>query len=458
MPRGSDEKYENLFLALHEQGASLEKVNSFPISLTLDTASVCQLHCPFCVHAKPSPTSPFSVLGWELFSSVLDELGPYLFHVDLSNWGEPLLNKRLLDMISCLKRHGIKVRLSTNLSLPLNQDFLEAFIRTQPDYVVISIDGMSQKTYETYRVAGDFQLAMSNLERLARLRRQLKAEKPRLVWQYLVFSFNQHELSIALQHAKKIRVEFHPSAPYINLDQHPEWLSSQPRFVREKYHTEEKAHGPGPPSQFEKTGPLMAESNPSTVIGIDAPRKAANNEGQAELSFPNHKVRLLQLRHDPCDWLYLKACINADGSLSPCCGLYPGEPDWGQVGQMAFHKLWNSNFLREARATLSGKAPAAPTRLVCASCPVPEIQQDGHDILLDALLDAPPCYRPMAQSALRRFSRQNRLTRQSLRAAGRILSYIPYSYRDLLKQRLRYSIDSDEFRRVLSAISKFVSR
>ena len=192
MSTNINKRYENLFLALNEQEGYKRRVESYPISLTLDAASICQLKCPFCIHGMASPIRPYSTLDWDLFKSLIDELGPYLFHVDLDNWGEPFLNKRLLDMIAYLKSNAIRVRLSTNISLPLAEEFLEQFVRCQPDYMIISIDGFSQETYEIYRVQGDFRLAMSNLETLARLRHKLKLEKPRLVWQFLVFSFNEH--------------------------------------------------------------------------------------------------------------------------------------------------------------------------------------------------------------------------------------------------------------------------
>jgi hypothetical protein len=34
----------------------------------------------------------------ELFKKIMDECGPYLWEVDLYNWGEPFLNRKLFDM------------------------------------------------------------------------------------------------------------------------------------------------------------------------------------------------------------------------------------------------------------------------------------------------------------------------------------------------------------------------
>jgi MoaA/NifB/PqqE/SkfB family radical SAM enzyme len=458
MSKVIERRYENLFRALEEQQAYKQRVESYPVCLTLDAASVCQLKCPFCIHGMTSPIRPYTALDWDLFKSLIDELAPYLFHVDLDNWGEPFLNKRLLDMIAYLKNHAIRVRLSTNISLPLTDEFLEEFIRCQPDYVIISIDGFSQETYETYRVQGDFRLAMSNLETLARLKQKLKLEKPRLVWQFLVFSFNEQELPKAYQHAQEIGVDFRPSAPYVDLNRHPDWLPSQDRYVRESYKSE-KAAQEKQPARYAEIAQLSGEKNnlarvidedslPGTAVLGDIGHSGASPAGSSVPSSERY----------PCDWLYLKACINADGSLSSCCGRYPGDPNWGELGQGAFHRLWNNSCLQEARRCLTEVEEEYPSEIICARCPLPEIQQVSSSVLLDALLDAPRQYRKQAKAKLYRFSRSIRMERQSLRLAGRMLRAIPYPYRSSLKQRLRYGMEQGALREAMGALFKLFPR
>ena len=390
-------------------------------------------------------------MDWDLFQSIIEESGPYLFQVDLFNWGEPLLNKKLLDMIALLRNYDINIRLSTSLALPLSEEFLEGLIVSGIHYVIISIDGMSPETYETYRVDGDFHLAMSNMEKLAQLKRQLKVDKPRLEWQYLVFSFNEQELPQALRHARRIGVEFRPAAPYVDLDQHPEWLSSQDRFVREPYKAIAALRNT-------RLGNASLSSSPSS--GKAAPTLAGNRDKEAEELVGMSKAvqtetpsnsNLPTPQRYRCDWHYLKACINADGSLSPCCGLYPGEPKWGELGRERFHGLWNNGNFQEARKTLAEGCLDEAPGMICAQCPLPEIQQDGHSVLLDALMDAPKRYRKLARPLLKGLPRRDRLVRQSLRVAGKVLRYLPYRYRDLLRRRLGYEMQEGVLRRILGA-------
>jgi MoaA/NifB/PqqE/SkfB family radical SAM enzyme len=452
-----ERRYENLFRALDEQQAYKQRVESYPVCLTLDAASVCQLKCPFCIHGMTSPLRPYTSLDWDLFKSLIDELGPYLFHADLDNWGEPFLNKKLLEMITYLKNQAIRVRLSTNISLPLTEEFLEQFIRCQPDYVIISIDGFSQETYEIYRVQGDFHLAMSNLETLARLRHKLKLEKPRLVWQFLVFSFNEHELPKAAQHAQKIGVDFRPSAPYIDLNRHPDWLPSQERYIREPYQSEKLVQKGLPPNDSGLTQLSGERNNLARAIDEDSLHGTAVLGDISQDKVASSGSSTPSSERYPCDWLYLKACINADGSLSSCCGRYPGDPNWGELGQGAFHRLWNNSCLQEARRCLTEVEKEYPAEIICARCPLPEIQQVSNSVILDAILDAPQHYRKQAKAKLDRFSRSCRLERQSLRLAGKVLQAVPYRYRNPLKQRLRYGMEQGALRGAMGAIFKFIS-
>ncbi|MFN8009556.1 MAG: radical SAM protein [Terriglobia bacterium] len=435
------QRYENLFLALAEQQAFKKNLESFPICLTLDAASVCQLKCPFCIHGMTSPHRAYTSLDWNLFQSLIDELGPYLFHVDLDNWGEPFLNKRLLDMIATLKSKSIRVRLSTNISLELSEKYLEQFVRSQPDFVIISIDGFSQETYERYRVQGDFRLALSNLETLARLKDKWKLEKPRLVWQFLVFSFNEHELPCAARHARSIGVDFRPSAPYIDLNSHADWLPSQDRYVREPYKAAKMAQQALKTQWATEPLPMEERNQRAGLIEEDSLHGNAvlGDAGQQGISLLNSSNPASD--RYPCDWLYLKGCINADGSLSSCCGRYPGDPYWGELGKSTFRHLWNSGCLQEARRSLTELDHEYPAEIICARCPLPEIQQVSNSIILDALLDAPHPFRQQARACLSRFSRRTRWERQSLRLAGKVMRAIPYAYRNPIKQRLRYGLE-----------------
>ncbi|MCX5713911.1 MAG: SPASM domain-containing protein, partial [Candidatus Omnitrophica bacterium] len=41
--------------------------------------------------------------------------------------------------------------------------------------------------------------------------------------------------------------------------------------------------------------------------------------------------------------------VNWDGSVSPCCGVYLEEEDFGNIFDQGFMQLWNNAYYRTAR-------------------------------------------------------------------------------------------------------------
>src|ERR687889_737956 len=66
----------------------------------------------------------------ELFKSAIDEIGDYVFQLNMYNWGEPLLHKRTPEMIRYAKDKEIAIKLSTNLSIKLTDDYIERLVRS----------------------------------------------------------------------------------------------------------------------------------------------------------------------------------------------------------------------------------------------------------------------------------------------------------------------------------------
>ena len=45
----------------------------------------------------------------------------------------------------------------------------------------------------------------------------------------------EHELDEARRYAERIGVQFRPAAPYIDIERHPDWVSTIDEFVLERY-------------------------------------------------------------------------------------------------------------------------------------------------------------------------------------------------------------------------------
>jgi hypothetical protein len=66
-----------------------------------------------------------------------------------------------------------------------------------------SIDGATQDSYEKYRRGGNLELIIKNLELILKIKKELKSTTPHIVWRFLVFKHNEHEIELAKHIAAK---------------------------------------------------------------------------------------------------------------------------------------------------------------------------------------------------------------------------------------------------------------
>jgi hypothetical protein len=131
-------------------------------------------------------------LPLETIARVLDQAGPGIERVDFYNYGEPFLYRHLVPAL----RHARQVMPSTTLAIstdgmqvrPLVEDAIldERLL----DWLIFSIDGSDAESYARYRVRGVFDTAMGNLRRV---HGKAGAGGVRVIWQYVVFRWNDRD-------------------------------------------------------------------------------------------------------------------------------------------------------------------------------------------------------------------------------------------------------------------------
>lgn len=348
--KSNQSAYVNFLRAKYDAWTGKVLVKSYPYIIGIDPSSFCQLRCPLCPTGVENESRRSgqrvsfrkrTMLTADLFDALLDELGEYLFLIMFYNWGEPLLNKQLPDFIRKAKAYDIYTEIHTNLSLRLGDEYIEALLRSGIDDIAASLDGFSATSYQTYRRGGNYELAQANIERFARARDQLGL-KTNIIWNFLVFSFNEHEIEAARQHCNRLGIIFNRREAFIA---DPDWLPS--------YRRGEAKPATAPP-------PASAEPSP-------CPKR------------PQKPI--------PCAWHYNYSMINADGSVSPCCAPWEQSHDFGIVapGRSSFADVWNNDLYRKSRAAFAGKQVAGldDVDTLCLHCPYGQKIQNlysGNDL------------------------------------------------------------------------------
>jgi radical SAM protein with 4Fe4S-binding SPASM domain len=275
-----------------------EKINFYPYVYEIGIGNICNLKCPLCPVGTESELRKREFMTFDNYKKIIDDIAPYAFWVELYNWGEPFLNKDLIKMIEYAKEKNIGVGLSSNFNC-ITDEQIRGII-DKLDVLIISLDGVTQETYEKYRIGGKIDVVFDNITKLMQ---EKKSSKPEIIWQYLINRYNEKEISLAKELAEKkgIRIAFK-----------------------------------------------------DLKLGQEVRRSDKNN-----IDIENHKDMFTeeQIRDkryifnvkSPCNFLYSKMTINQDGTVSPCAAIYDQTLDFGNIVQDGLKKVWNNDKFRSAR-------------------------------------------------------------------------------------------------------------
>lgn len=177
----------------------------------LEAGSKCQLRCPACPTGKRETKNTPIGWGWlkpDDFDGFL-ERHPQVRRVELSNYGEILLNPDLVRIAAIADARGVELSAANGVNLnSATEESLGALARFRR--ITMSIDGCSQETYAQYRVGGNFDAVWRNALRLIELRREAGLPLADIVWQFVVFPHNEHEARAARERAAELGISFFP--------------------------------------------------------------------------------------------------------------------------------------------------------------------------------------------------------------------------------------------------------
>lgn len=177
--------------------------------LQLEPISHCNLACPACpvtqFDADPSYRDDrAAILPLATMLDVVDQL-PDLEKILFSNFGEPFLHPDAIEFLQTVRRQRPEIVLHTSTNgLALTPERIERIAAgALLDRIVFSIDGATEESYRRYRVGGHLARALGNLEGLAEAtRRQGTFERIEIVWQYILFEWNDSPAEIAAARAR----------------------------------------------------------------------------------------------------------------------------------------------------------------------------------------------------------------------------------------------------------------
>lgn len=171
----------------------------FNVWLTVELANICNLRCSMCQVRRYDPLVP-GLMEREIFERLMAELVAEdlrIYGLKLFWLGEPLLHPEFSEFLQCIPARQVNetVVFDTNCLL-MDDEVIEAIIRRCRDckvYIFLSLDGISDASYEKMRVGGNRARAYANVHRLLQRRQEEGLSFPRVRLQFIVHPHNRQE-------------------------------------------------------------------------------------------------------------------------------------------------------------------------------------------------------------------------------------------------------------------------
>ena len=170
---------------------SVRFVHHAPLFVSVEPAAICQLRCPECPvgkGARKESRKSKALMSLDTWHRVLAEVRKTAFVVQFYFQGEPLLNNDLPQMIREAHEAGLYSIVSTNAQA-LTSQMATALVASGLDRIIISMDGLTEASYNAYRVGGSLEQTKAALRYL----REAKGEKPIIELQVLRLKTNEQE-------------------------------------------------------------------------------------------------------------------------------------------------------------------------------------------------------------------------------------------------------------------------
>ncbi len=265
-----------------------------PISVSIEPTTSCNLRCPECPSGLRNFTRPTGMLSLDLFQQTLDQLSPALWYLLLYFQGEPYLHPQFYDLVKAAADKKIYTATSTNGHF-LNSDNARKTVESGLDRLIISIDGSTQETYESYRIGGKLERVLEGTRQMVAWKKKLRSRTPHLIFQFLVVKPNEHQIEEVKALAKELQVDavgFKTAQIY----------------------------------DYVQGSPLIPEND-----------KYSRYRAQADGTY---SIKNRMLNH--CWKMWHSCVITWDGQVVPCCFDKDAHHVLGDMNKQSFKELWFS--------------------------------------------------------------------------------------------------------------------
>ena len=264
-----------------------------PFSVSIEPTTACNLGCPECPSGLKQFTRPTGKLDLEVHQEMIQQLKKSVFYINYYFQGEPFLHPQFLALIREAKKEKIYTATSTNAHFIDEKKALD-IVNSGLDRLIISIDGLTQATYENYRVHGSLDKVIEGTNHLLKAKRTLKSKTPHLIFQFLAVKPNEHEISEVFTLGKEMGID-------------------EVRIKSAQLY------------DYQHGNPLIPENEKYS-------RYSLQSDGTYKLKYKtgNH-----------CWRMWSSSVLTWDGKVVPCCFDKDAKHVLGSISDTSFKNIWN---------------------------------------------------------------------------------------------------------------------
>lgn len=297
------------------------RAGGYPQSITVESSSLCNLNCPFCVRRDVNLDEYRAkrFLSLEEFERLVDDVDGFCHAIQFSCYGEPLLNSALESMVRYASNRRIFTTLFTNATL-MTPERSEALVDAGLTRVMASWESFHPDVYEAAKEGANYEATRRNVSALLECRRRKRSRHPEVVLRVVVTRKNAAELEAYRAAARELGVDAVSQKP---LTIWPQGTGGYKRKMRDEFALEH-------PVSHYRRGP------DGELISVD--------------------------REQECPSLGTPAILS-DGSVCLCWYDALGESIVGNINDDSFRAIWerSEGFRRE-------KMSRGDALTICSEC------------------------------------------------------------------------------------------
>ncbi len=275
-----------------------------PFSLSIEPTTACNLACPECPSGLKQFSRPTGKLDLELHRQMLAQVKKSVFYINYYFQGEPFLHPQFLDLIREAKLAKMYTATSTNAHFIDKAKAIE-IIDSGLDRLIISVDGITQATYEQYRVNGSLSKVLEASAFLVQAKKERRSATPFLIFQFLAVKPNEAEIPAVFTLAKEIGID-------------------EVRIKTAQLY------------DFKNGNSLMPEQE-------EYARYAKQSDG-------TYKLKGRQGNH--CWRMWSGSVLTWDGKVVPCCFDKDASHVLGNMKEQSFDQIWKSKAYKQFRFSI----------------------------------------------------------------------------------------------------------